>query len=165
MGYLIAYILVFLFGATPFFEGIAIIPIGTVAGLNPFVTALIALIGNILTVLLVIVFMEQIKAWMEKRRIKKGKPEKTKKNERAQRVFTKYGLPGLCLIGPTFGSHLTALVGMSLSGSKSRTAIWISISLTVWCLAMALVSYYGLGYLIEDNETSRMLRDFIESYN
>ncbi|MDQ0206837.1 small multi-drug export protein [Alkalicoccobacillus murimartini] len=165
MGYFIAYTLVFLFGATPFFEGVAIIPIGTVAGLDPFLTAIIALIGNVITVLLIIVFIEHINAWLDRRRKKKGKPEKTKKNERAQRVFTKYGLPGLCLIGPTFGSHLTALIGMSLSGSKSRTAFWMILSLTLWCTAIAFLSLYGIGYLIEDNETSNMIRNFIESYN
>ncbi|MEY8752227.1 small multi-drug export protein [Alkalicoccobacillus gibsonii] len=164
MGYLIAYIVVFLLAATPFFEAIAIIPIGGVAGLNVFLTGFIALLGNIITVLLVIVFIESIQAWREKRRIKKGKPEKTKKSERAQRVFTKYGLPGLCLIGPTVGSHLTALIAMSLSGSKVRTAIWMSISLTLWCAGMAVFTHLGFEYLLGDAELSNTLRDFIENY-
>ncbi|MFK3936071.1 small multi-drug export protein [Alkalihalobacillus sp. NPDC078783] len=164
MGYLIAYIVVFLLAATPFFEAIAIIPVGGVAGLNIYLTALLALLGNVATVLLVIVFVESIQAWRERRRIKKGKPEKTKKSERAQRVFSKYGLPGLCLIGPTVGSHLTALIAMSLSGSKARTALWMCISLTLWCAGMAIFTILGFDYLFSDLELSNTLRDFIENY-
>ncbi|MEK4566312.1 small multi-drug export protein [Alkalihalobacillus sp. FSL R5-0424] len=164
MGYFIAYLIVFLLAATPFFEAPAIIPVGYVAGLDPYLTSIIAFIGNILTVLLVIVFVEAIQGWREKRRIKKSKPEKTKKSERAQRVFNKYGLPGLCLIGPTVGSHLTAIIAMSLSGSKIKTAIWMTISLVVWCVGMALFTHYGFSRLFENNDVTNTLRDFINNY-
>lgn len=163
MGYVIAYIVAFLFAATPFFEVVTVIPLGAIAGLDPFVTGIVALLGNALTVLLVIVFTDQIRAWLERRRREKGKPEKTKKNERAQRIFTKYGLPGLCLIGPTFGSHLTALIGISLSGSKGKTTIWMMISLTAWSILMAILSYYGMNVIPEDNRLSQILRNLIET--
>ena len=165
MGYIIAYFVAFLLAATPFFEVVSVIPIGTIAGLDPFLTGIIALIGNASTVLLVIIFVEQIQAWLDRRRKKKGKPEKTKKNERAQRIFAKYGLPGLCLIGPLLiGSHLTALLGMSLSGSRVNTTTWMMISLTAWSITMALLSFYGFEFLgvYTDSVMIERLRELIQ---
>ncbi|TSB48422.1 small multi-drug export protein [Alkalicoccobacillus porphyridii] len=165
MGYIIAYFVAFLLAATPFFEVVSVIPIGTIAGLDPFLTGFIALLGNALTVILVIIFVEQIQAWLDRRREKKGKPAKTKKNERAQRIFAKYGLPGLCLIGPTFGSHLTALIGMSLSGSRMRTTVWMMISLTLWTILMTILSFYGIEFLeiYTDNVMIERLRELIQN--
>ncbi|MFC0560006.1 small multi-drug export protein [Halalkalibacter alkalisediminis] len=68
-----AYILVFLLADTPFFEALAIVPIAIVGGLNPLLVLIIALVGNLLTVYLVIVFINKIKSWRERKKEKKKK--------------------------------------------------------------------------------------------
>lgn len=141
------YILVFIFAAVPFFEAYGVIPIGILAGLSPLPVIILGLVGNILTVLLVIVFIQKIKEWRNR---KKAGEEKGpgKRAQRAQRLWKKYGLPGLAFIGPLIvGSHLTAFMSLSLGGTKRRTFYWMTASIVVWSLTFAVLIHFGIDLL------------------
>ncbi|MGM7700563.1 small multi-drug export protein [Pseudalkalibacillus sp. Hm43] len=150
MEFMIAYLIVFLLAATPFFEMIAVIPIGIIAGLNPWVVILVSLLGNLLTVLLVILLIEKITIWLEKRREKKGKVAK-KRSERAERIWKKYGLPGLALFGPILvGSHLAAFLSMAFVQNKRMVAFWMQGSLILWAVVTGVLTYYGVDFFYQD---------------
>jgi uncharacterized membrane protein len=139
-----AYIVVFLLAALPFFEAIAIIPISIIAGLSTVPVVIIALIGNLLTVYLVILFIEKIKAWRSRKNEGKTK-EPSKRSMRAQKIWIKYGLPGLVIVGPFFvGSHLTAFMSLLLGGTRKGVTLWITISLVIWCTAVAVFTHLGV---------------------
>ncbi|MBP3950693.1 small multi-drug export protein [Bacillus suaedae] len=139
-----AYLLVFVFSATPLFESIIVIPLGIFAGLSAIPVTIVALVGNLLTVYLVIVFVEQIKNWRNKRKKQEGVEKQNKRSERAKAIWKKYGLPGLAIIGPLFvGSHITALMGLSLGGSKKMVASWLTASLIFWCILAAILAHLG----------------------
>jgi uncharacterized membrane protein len=141
-----AYILVFVLAATPFFEAIAIVPIAVLGGLSIIPVILLALIGNLLTVYMVIIYVDRIKKWRKKKKGEKVE-KKNKRKERAEKIWKKYGLPGLAIIGPFFvGSHLTALMSITLGGTKKGVAAWISASLVVWCIALAILAHLGFDF-------------------
>lgn len=142
-----AYVLVFIFAAVPFFEAYGVIPIAMIAGLSPVPVIILGLVGNIITVLIVIVFVNKIKEWRQKR---KGDEEKApgKRAVRAQKLWKKYGLPGLAIIGPLFvGSHLTAFMSLTLGGTKKKTAYWMTASIVIWSLLFAVLVHFGIDLL------------------
>lgn len=140
-----AYFLVFVFSATPLFESVIVIPLGIFAGLSAIPVTIVALVGNLLTVYLVIVFVEQIKNWRNKRKKQETETEKqNRRSERAKAIWNKYGLPGLAIIGPlVVGSHITALMSLSLGGSKKMVAYWLTASLIFWCILAAILAHLG----------------------
>ncbi|WP_096440055.1 small multi-drug export protein [Alteribacter populi] len=159
----IAYVVVFLLAATPFFEMIAVIPLGVAAGLNVVPVTILALLGNVVTVLLVILLINQIQAWLTRRREAKGKEPSLKRQNRAKRVWKRFGLPGLAVIGPLFiGSHLAALMGMSFGGTKKQMTKWMLGSLTLWCVVTAVASYIGIDLLFTYTDREGFLVDLLE---
>lgn len=146
-----AYILVFILAAVPFFEAYGVIPLASIAGLSVVPVIILGLVGNILTVLLVILFMNQIKNWRKKRK-NNNDQEESKRSLRAQILWRKYGLPGLAMLGPLLvGSHLTALASMSFGGTKKTTFLWMSASITIWSIVFTVLIFLGVDFLgLED---------------
>lgn len=143
------YILIFLAAATPWLEAIVVVPIGIIRGLNPFLVSLVAFVGNLLTILLVVIFYEKFEAWRAKRRAKKGieMQEPTKRQQRAKRVWNKYGLPGLSIGGPLIlGTHLTILMALALGARKSAATWWAVVSLIAWIVVFAVGTFYGFNW-------------------
>lgn len=145
MSDLLAYLLVFALAATPFFEMIAVIPLAMVWGLHMIPVAILAFLGNIITVILVILMMNQIKNWLQKRREKSGKEATSKRQTRAHAIWRKYGLFGLTFLAPLLiGSHLGAMMAMSFGGTKKQTSIYMTVSLLLWCFVTAIATYFGI---------------------
>ncbi|MFD2629983.1 small multi-drug export protein [Oceanobacillus kapialis] len=159
----LAYFVVFLLGATPFFEVVAVIPIGIAAGLQAFPVALAAFAGNIATILLLIALTDQTKRWLERRKEKKGKNNSEKKQQRAAFVWKKYGLPGLSLVAPFItGSHLGAVLAMSFGGTKKQITFWMVISIVIWTIIMGVASYYGIDYFFDRTNSDGFLTNLLD---
>ena len=60
------YILVFLLAAVPFFESAVVTPVAILAGLSAIPVFILAIGGNLITVYIVIVFIEKVKRWRKK---------------------------------------------------------------------------------------------------
>lgn len=156
------YVIVFLLAATPLFEVVVVIPVAVVAGLHAFPVALLALLGNIATVLLVILMVDKIQSWLQRRKEAKGEPHPSLRQGRAKRIWNRYGLPGLAILGPLIvGSHLTVLMGLSFGGTKKQMTAWILASLTLWTLIVTLASHYGAGLLFENTGKEGFLVDLL----
>ncbi|MFD1030432.1 small multi-drug export protein [Metaplanococcus flavidus] len=144
------YILVFLGAAIPWFEIALVIPLGIVWGLSPFWVMLVAFVGNMVTVLALIIGFDRFKIWYNKRQEAKGKPE-NKKSERAKRIWNKYGLPGLAMLGPILiGTHIAAFIGMTLGATKKTTTVWLTISIAVWTLAFGILTALGFDFFTRE---------------
>jgi len=144
---LIAYIIVFILSAVPLLEAFIVVPIGIVGGMDFFMTNIIGIAGNLLTLLILIIMMDRIKNWYLDRREKAGK-NKSRKSERAENIFRKYGLPGLAFIGPFFvGSHFTALMAVILGGPQKATFWWVTFSVTVSTVTISILFYYGVDII------------------
>src|SRR5690625_4985941 len=122
------YLLVFLGAAIPWLEVKIVVPLGIVWGLSPVTVMIVGFLGNIITVIPVIVMFEKNGKWYIRRREKQGKT--SKRNTRAVQIFKKYGVLGPALLGPLLtGTHTVAFTGMSMGASKKRIMTWMSISI------------------------------------
>ena len=137
------YILVFLGAAFPWLEIALVIPLGIIGGLSPVWVMLLAFTGNILTVLVVIIGFEKVKEWMESRKRKDGKGE-SKRTERGKRIWNKYGMPGVALLGPVLiGTHIAVFIGLLFGANKTNATIWMTISIALWTLIIGIATAMG----------------------
>jgi len=144
------YFLVFLGAAIPWFEIALVIPLGIIWGLSPFWVMVVAFVGNMVTVLALIIGFDRFQIWYNKRQEAKGKAV-SKKNERAKRIWNKYGLPGLAMLGPILiGTHIAAFIGMTLGATKKNTTLWLTISIGVWTLAFGVLTALGFDFFTRE---------------
>lgn len=140
------YLMVFVGAAVPWLEIALVIPLGIVWGLSPFWVIVTAFVGNMLTVLALIIGFEKFRVWYAKRQEAKGKAP-SKKSERAKKIMNKYGLPGLALLGPILiGTHIAAFIGMTLGATKRNTTVWLTASIALWSLIFGIATALGFDF-------------------
>ena len=129
---------VFIAGAIPWIEAIAVVPAGIVIGLNPIATLIAAVVGNSITIVLFAYFASNIRERLINRRVKQGKPAVLPKLEKALKAFDKYGVYGLAALGPILIGTQFAAAAAVLAGVKPlRSSVLIIVSLTLWAVAIA----------------------------
>jgi Ca2+/H+ antiporter, TMEM165/GDT1 family len=171
----VSYLLVFLLAAVPLFELIAVVPLAIIGGLSPVPVAILGFLGNLLTVLLLIIFVDKVKGWMSARKQKRvgmqataggeahvseevTTEQDTKKQKRAKVLFDKYGLPGLTIFGPLLvGSHISAFMGMSFGSKRSLVTGWMVVSLIIWTIVSAVAANSGVSFFVPDVEENGFL--------
>ena len=135
---------VFIAGAIPWMEAIAVVPVGILLGLNPFATVLAAVTGNALTIALFAYSASNIRERLIQRRINKGKTAESPKLEKALKAFDKYGIYGLAALGPILiGTQFAAVAAVSAGIKPARASILIVLSTVVWAttIAIAMVAF------------------------
>lgn len=139
---------VFVGGATPWLEAIVVIPIGIAAGLPPVAVVLAGASGNVLTVAIAAFFGERVRRWWQHRRgPRPRRPEGAERSRRSRwmaRVFDRWGLAGLAVLGPLgLGTQLSAVVAVGFGHSARRTFTWIAAGTVAWCIVVALLASFG----------------------
>ena len=148
MGDLMGYFMVFLGAAIPWLELAVVIPVGIIGGLNAFWVTITGFVGNMVTVVALIIGYDRLKIWLAKRKEGKEKPD-SKRSERAKNLWNKYGLPGMIMLGPILiGSHIAAFIGMTLGATKKSTLLWSTISIGAWALAFGIVTALGFDFFV-----------------
>lgn len=152
------YVILFILAAAPWLEVFLVVPLGIAAGLNPVAVSFVGFFGNWIPVLLIGFFFVQISAWLKRRRERKARKagrdpdadtqQVSKKDRRARKIWERYGIPGLALLAPAIvGTDIAALLALSFGSSKRWVMIWITISLALWTIGLAIASIYGFDYL------------------
>ncbi|MFS0645199.1 small multi-drug export protein [Siminovitchia sp. 179-K 8D1 HS] len=137
------YAVIFLLAAVPWIEAVVAIPLGIIRGLSPSLVVAVAFLGNWSTVILVIYLFEKIKEFWNRKKGTQTPPGK--RQERAKKIWNKYGLPGLSLLGPILiGIHIAAFIGLTLGATRNWTLLWMTISLALWSVVFGVASHYGL---------------------
>ena len=137
------YAVIFLLAAVPWIEAVVAIPLGIIRGLSPVLVVAVAFLGNLSTVILVIYLFEKIKEFWNRKKGTQTPPGK--RQERAKKIWNKYGLPGLSLLGPILiGIHIAAFIGLTLGATRNWTLLWMTISLALWSVVFGIASHYGL---------------------
>jgi Ca2+/H+ antiporter, TMEM165/GDT1 family len=133
------YLGVFLGGAIPWLEAITVVPAGIIFGLNPFLTVLFALLGNIATIALFAFFGAKIRSWAVGR--SKGSGRSNKRMQKAQAAFDKYGIYVLALLGPVIvGTQFAAAASVAAGVRPLRTTLIISLGTAIWAVVFALAT-------------------------
>lgn len=171
MNTLTAYLLVFVLAAIPWFEVLLVVPAGVVAGLAPLPTVLVAAVGNIATLIPVVLGGDRMRAAWRRRRRRRAAPGRQAgdapgpgraphpdqqgpaehaRSGRARRVFDRYGLPGLALLGPLLtGVHVAALVGIAAGATRRSSILWLSAGVLGWAAVAAGATVLGLDAFVD----------------
>jgi Ca2+/H+ antiporter, TMEM165/GDT1 family len=134
---------VFIAGAVPWLEAVVVIPIGILLGLPVVWTVVLALAGNIATIVLFAAGSERILSAIARRREKHGKPDQDdSRTARAKRIFVRYGDVGMAVVGPlVIGTQFAAAIAVSLGVSVWRASVVQSLGAVAWGIAAAYTAY------------------------
>ncbi|TQO19155.1 hypothetical protein FB472_0694 [Rhodoglobus vestalii] len=142
---LLQWVGVILASAIPFIESYFGSIIGILAGINPVIAILAAIIGNTLSMIIVVLSAHHVRASVTKRQ--NPKPP-TQRKERLRKQFDKYGVPGVSLLGQTIlPSQITAAAMVSFGASKNSVILWQIISITLWGIAFGALAALGTSLL------------------
>lgn len=159
------------------------IPLGIVVGLPTIPIIIVGFLGNLTTVLLLILLVDKIRNINYNRQKQKElvpnavedemmeteqaeSHDKTteapasaadsdeddtfisKRRQKARKIWDKYGLPGLTIIGTgILSSHITALMACTFGGNRAYVSIWMTISLAIWSVALGIAVHFGMDAL------------------
>lgn len=146
MGYLV----VFLASAVPWLEVLVVVPAGVLVGLAPVPTAIVGAAGNIATLVPIVLGGDRLRSWWRRRRHgpvvpADDEPSKGRRGTRALRVFERYGLLGLALVGPVLiGIHVAAVVAVAARAEPRRALLWLSGGVVVWAFVVAGAAAFGV---------------------
>ena len=138
---------VFVAGAIPWFEAIAVVPAGILFGLDPFWVIAAAILGNATTIFLFAYAGSSIRSWISKRRAARGKETELKRFEKARVAFDKYGLYGVAALGPILiGTQFAAAIAVAVGVKPLKSALLITAGMAIWAAAVA-IPFFALGFV------------------
>ena len=137
---------IILIAAVPFVESYGGGFIAVIVGLPVWAAVVSAVVGNAAAVALLVYPAHWIRAQVIKRREPQELSHRQlKRREKALRIFNKFGVPGVALLGPlALPSQFTAPMMVSFGASKNRVMIWMVVSILVWAIGFAAL---GIGLL------------------
>lgn len=139
---------IFIAGAIPWFEAIAVVPGGILFGLDPVLTVIAATTGNAITIFLFAYAGASIRSWLLKRREAKGKTGESPRYQKALAAFDKYGMWGMAALGPILiGTQFAAAASVAAGVKPLKVSILITASMVIWSIAIALLMV-GFGVTI-----------------
>jgi hypothetical protein len=131
---------IFIAGAIPWMEAIAVVPSGIVLGLDPTSTVIAAVLGNAITIFLFAYLGSTIRSKIIERRIAKGKSAESPKFDKALKAFDKYGIYGMAFLGPIIiGTQFAAAASVAAGVKPLRVSILITTSMILWATLIAVV--------------------------
>lgn len=141
------YALIFLGAAIPWLEVLVVVPLGIIWGLSPILVMIVGFVGNMITVIPVILMFDKLKGWFTRRR--KKKEQSSNRSAKAAGLFQKYGVIGSALLGPILtGTHIAAFIGMSMGATKKGMINWMSISIAAWVLVVGIMTVLGSSFFV-----------------
>lgn len=133
---------IFLIAAIPFVESYSGTFVGIAIGLHPVVAASAAIAGNIAAVLAVVAVAGRIR-----RRVRTTEePPRSKGRQRLRRLFERFGIPGVALLGHPTQLSSAAMVGFG--ADRRKVVIWELASIALWGTVIAVLAGLGIDVLL-----------------
>lgn len=124
------------------FEIYAAIPAGFAFHLSPWIIFFASLIGGLTGVFVAGFLGNKIRAFLEKKKWIKQK--EIKNDTLAHRLWNKYGIIGLGLVGTfTVGAPLSIAVGVGFNAKLKILLTWCCIGVLARCTAFTLLGHFG----------------------
>ncbi len=125
------------------FEIYAAIPAGFAFGLSPWIIFFASLAGGLAGAVVAAFFGDKIRAFFHKK--KPTKSEETKKHPVITRLWNKYGIVGLGVLGSiTVGAPISIAVGTGLNVNLKKLLFWCCLGVLIRCCLFTVIGYYGL---------------------
>ena len=129
---------IFIAGAIPWMEAIAVVPTGVILGLDPIATVIAAVLGNAITIFIFAYLGSTIRAKIVERRVAKGKTAESPKFEKALMAFDRYGIYGMAFLGPIIiGTQFAAAASVAAGVRPLRVSILTTSSMILWASGIA----------------------------
>ena len=129
---------IFIAGAVPWMEAIAVVPTGVILGLDPIATVIAAVLGNAITIFMFAYLGSTIRAKIVERRVAKGRSAESPKYEKALKAFDRYGIYGMAFLGPIIiGTQFAAAASVAAGVRPLRVSILITSSMILWASGIA----------------------------
>lgn len=126
------------------FEIYAAIPAGFAFGLNPWVIFFASLVGGITGAFVAAFLGEKIEKLISKYRKAKPQP-KEKKPNLAHKIWDKYGMVGLGLVGTfTVGAPVSIAVGVGFNVSMHKLLFWCCVGVLLRCAVFTTIGHFGM---------------------
>jgi membrane protein YqaA with SNARE-associated domain len=123
------------------FEIYAAIPAGFAFGLSPVIIFLSSVVGGLAGVFVAAFLGDRIRLFISK--YKKKKEEKPKTGL-VYRIWNKYGIIGLGLLGTvTVGAPVSIAVGVGFNAPLRKLITWCCIGVITRCLMFTAIGYHG----------------------
>ncbi|WP_313480332.1 hypothetical protein [Microbacterium sp.] len=138
---------VMLAAAIPFIESYFGTLIGAIAGVPLPIAVLAAVVGNVISML---VFVFIAAAARQKVLARRGADAATDapspRREKVKRMFDRFGVPGVSLLGQTvLPSQITSGMMVSFGASRNAVIVWQIISIIIWAIIFALIGQAGIA--------------------
>ncbi|MCD1286584.1 hypothetical protein ACH82I_13475 [Brevibacterium sp. GP-SGM9] len=132
---------ILLLSAIPFVESYFGAVIGVAIGLHPVLAILMAIIGNVASMLAFVYGAGAIRD-----RARKNKDEEpSQKRQRLKRMFDKFGVPGVSLLGQTLlPSQITSSAMVGFGANRNVVAFWQIISIILWGVLFGVLATLGI---------------------
>ena len=132
---------VFLAGATPFLEALIVVPVAIVFGLDPVITTVVAVAGNVVTIGLFALSSRTIMGRIVARRHRRGLPRYSASMQRGMDIFKQYGVWSMAVLGPlVIGTQFGAAIAVSLGVTPARATVIVSVATALWAVLAAIVT-------------------------
>lgn len=140
---LLQWLILLLISMIPFVEAYIAAPLGIIAGVNPIVAIIASIVGNVISMVLFVLFGEKIR----KIRHKEDIPLTARKQKLKER-FDKYGVALVSLLGQTLlPSQITSVAMVTFGAKKNAVIFWQTISIIIWGVAFGLLGLAGLNVI------------------
>ncbi len=124
------------------FEMYAAIPAGFAFHLSAWIIFFASLVGGIAGVFIAGFLGNKIRAFLTKKKIIKEKAPK--KDSWAHRLWHKYGIIGLGLVGTfTIGAPVSIAVGVGFNAPLRTLLTWCCIGVLIRCVVFTLLGHFG----------------------
>ena len=135
---------IILVSAIPFVESYFGAVIGVAIGLHPVVGILMAIIGNVLSMLAFVYGAGAIRDKARKNKDEDGEP--SHRRQRLKHMFDKFGIPGVSLLGQTLlPSQITSMAMVSFGANRNVVAFWQIISIILWGVLFGVLATLGVN--------------------
>lgn len=136
---------IMLIAAIPFVESYFGSAIGVIAGVNPVVAIIAAIIGNTISMLGFVGAAHKIRERVTR---DKDTLDESPRRERLRAAFNKWGVPGVSLLGQTIlPSQITSGAMVSFGAKTSAVIFWQVLSIILWGVVFGLLTALGFGLL------------------
>ncbi|SFS13814.1 hypothetical protein SAMN04487783_1706 [Agrococcus baldri] len=138
---------IMLISAIPFVESYFGAAIGVLVGLHPVVAIVAAIAGNAVSMLGFVFAADAARAKVLHGR-GEARAELSPRRARLKRMFDRFGVPGVSLLGQTvLPSQITSGAMVSFGASRNAVILWQCISIVVWGVAFGLLALGGVELL------------------
>jgi hypothetical protein len=134
---------VILLGAIPFVESYFGSIVGVFAGLSPFVAIPAAIVGNVVSMLVFVLFAHGVRSRVTRDR---AEPDLSPRRQKLKARFDRYGVPGVSLLGQlVLPSQITSAAIVSFGASRNAVIFWQCVSIVMWGVVCGTLAALGLN--------------------